>query len=63
VKYTSQRHRIAALEAALGRPGGTVLRIEGGLPKPDPMPQTREPASENCNTRVYPNGDLGSKGK
>jgi hypothetical protein len=42
MKYTAQRHRIAALEAALGRPG-QVLRIIGGLPEAAPMLQPSEP--------------------
>jgi hypothetical protein len=41
MKYTSQRNRLAAIEAQIGRPG-QVLRIIGGLPEgyrlPDPSP-------------------------
>jgi hypothetical protein len=45
VKYTAQRHRIAALEAALGRPG-QVLRIIGGLPEPEGLSPV-EPVSKD----------------
>jgi hypothetical protein len=44
MKYTAQRHRLDALEAALGRPGA-VLRIEGGLPANTAMPQDPSPVS------------------
>jgi hypothetical protein len=43
MKYTAQRHRLDALETALGRPGA-VLRIMGGLPADTPLPQAQPPA-------------------
>jgi hypothetical protein len=42
MKYVAQRHRLDALEAALGRPGA-VVRIEGGLPVDAPMPPSADP--------------------
>jgi hypothetical protein len=42
MKYTSQRNRLHAIEAQLGRPG-QVIRIVGGLPPAEVVP---EPASE-----------------
>jgi hypothetical protein len=55
VRYTAQRHRIAALETALGRPN-QVLRIIGGLPEPatEPVP----PAPKEPDPEPLPMGSL-----
>jgi hypothetical protein len=45
MKYTSQRNRLAAVEAALG-PRHQVLRIIGGLPSPEAPPQVEAPPVE-----------------
>jgi hypothetical protein len=65
MKYTAQRHRLDALEAALGG-RGTRIVITGGLPVGTTMPQPSEPpepAPEGRNIGVHPNVDLGSKTK
>jgi len=45
--WTAQRNRVAALAARL--PGaGTVLRIEGGLPRAKPQPPGHELKSQHA---------------
>ena len=47
MKYAAQRNRLAALAARL--PGaGTVLRIEGGLPRAKPQPPGHELKSQHA---------------
>jgi hypothetical protein len=48
VKFTAQRHRLDALEAALGGQGTRIV-ITGGLPPdatvpPEPAPEPNDPA-------------------
>jgi hypothetical protein len=43
MKFTAMKHRVLAAQAHC-TPAGTVIRIEGGLPKEGPAPASGEAA-------------------